>query len=49
MAESPFVDDVGVAGVVKKTGGDPRLRYEHSQTPNLMETSAEGGTRTIEK
>jgi len=26
FAESPFVDDVGVTGVVEKTGSDPWLR-----------------------
>jgi len=35
FAESPFVDDGGVTGVVEKTGSDPRLRNQSRQTSHL--------------
>jgi len=49
LAEGPFVDNFVVAGVVEKTGGNPRLHNEYRQTPRLMEyLDQKGGAIAIE-
>jgi len=46
FGESPFVDDGGVTGVVKKTGSDPWLHDQCRQTLYQRYNWIEKGVRT---
>ena len=49
LAETPFVDNFGVACVVEKARSNPRLRNRHCQTFHLKDSPTEGAARVIEK
>jgi len=46
FAESPFVDNVGIAGVVEETKSNKRLHGECCQTSHLIECPNQKGGAT---